>query len=85
MPFKTRDLLARSWQSQVNLSLFLLLLILTAFVLPSVPLWWTSSSARRYSSRINAPLIWATKRGDFLIAGGYRRSPPILESNPERF
>jgi hypothetical protein len=36
MPFKTRDLLARSWQSQVNLSLFLLLLILTAFVLPSV-------------------------------------------------
>jgi hypothetical protein len=36
MPFKTRDLLARSWQSQVNLSFFLLFLILTVFVLPSV-------------------------------------------------
>ena len=36
MPIKTRDLLARSWQSQANLSLFLLLLILTAFVLPAV-------------------------------------------------
>ena len=36
MPIKTRDLLARSWQSQAHLSLFLLLLILTAFVLPAV-------------------------------------------------
>jgi hypothetical protein len=36
MPFKTRDLLARSWQSQANLSLFLLLLILISFVLPAV-------------------------------------------------
>jgi hypothetical protein len=36
MPPENRDLLTRSWQSQVNLSLFLLLLILTAFVLPSV-------------------------------------------------
>jgi hypothetical protein len=36
MPIKTRDLLARSWQSQANLSLFLLLLVLTAFVIPSV-------------------------------------------------
>lgn len=36
MPLKTRDLLTRSWQSQANLALFLLLLILTAFVLPAV-------------------------------------------------
>jgi hypothetical protein len=36
MPLKTRDLLTRSWQSQANLSLFLLLLILAAFLLPSV-------------------------------------------------
>ena len=28
MPLKTRDLLTRSWQSQANLSLFLLPLIL---------------------------------------------------------
>jgi hypothetical protein len=36
MPLKTRDLLTRSWQSQTNLTLFLLLLILTAFVLPAL-------------------------------------------------
>jgi hypothetical protein len=36
MPLKTRDLLRHSWQSQANLSLFLLLLILATFVLPSV-------------------------------------------------
>ena len=36
MPVKTRDLMRRSWQSQANLSLFLFLLILVAFVLPSV-------------------------------------------------
>ncbi len=36
MPLKTRDLLTRIWLSQANLSLFLLLLILTVFVLPSV-------------------------------------------------
>jgi hypothetical protein len=36
MPVKTRDLMRRSWQSQANLSLFLLLLFLTAFVLPAV-------------------------------------------------
>ena len=36
MPSKTRDLLTRSFQSQTNLSLFLFLLILVAFVLPSV-------------------------------------------------
>jgi hypothetical protein len=36
MPFKTRDLLTRSWQSQANLSLFLFLLTLVAFLLPSV-------------------------------------------------
>jgi hypothetical protein len=36
MFLKTRDLLTRSWQSQANLSLFLLLLILVVFFLPSV-------------------------------------------------
>jgi Ion channel len=33
---KTRDLLTRGWQSQASLSLFLFLLILMAFVIPSV-------------------------------------------------
>jgi hypothetical protein len=36
MHSRTRDLLARSWQSQANLSFFLFLLILMAFVLPSM-------------------------------------------------
>jgi len=36
MPSKTRDLLARGWQSEANLSLFLFLLILVGFVLPSL-------------------------------------------------
>ncbi len=36
MHSKTRALLVRAWQSQANLSLFLLLLILVAFLLPSV-------------------------------------------------
>jgi hypothetical protein len=36
MPLNTRDLLTRSWQSQANLALFLLLLILTTFMLPAV-------------------------------------------------
>jgi hypothetical protein len=36
MSLKTRDLLTRSWQSQANLSLFLLLLVLIVFLLPSL-------------------------------------------------
>ena len=36
MQSKTHDLLARGWQSEVNLSLFLILLILAGFVLPSL-------------------------------------------------
>ena len=36
MHSKTRDLLARGWQSEANLSLFLFLLILIGFVLPSL-------------------------------------------------
>jgi hypothetical protein len=36
MHSKTRDLLTRSWQSEANLSLFLFLLILVGFVLPSL-------------------------------------------------
>jgi hypothetical protein len=36
MQSKTRDLLARGWQSEINLSLFLFLLILAGFVFPSL-------------------------------------------------
>jgi hypothetical protein len=36
MPGKTRDLMRRNWQSQANLSVFLCLLILLAFVIPSM-------------------------------------------------
>jgi hypothetical protein len=36
MHAKTRDLLTHSWQSQANLSLFLFLLVLVGFVLPSL-------------------------------------------------
>jgi hypothetical protein len=36
MHSRTRDLLARGWQSEANLSFFLFLLILMAFVLPSM-------------------------------------------------
>jgi hypothetical protein len=36
MHSKTRDLLTRSWQSEANLSLFLFLLIVVGFVLPSL-------------------------------------------------
>lgn len=36
MPSKARDLLARGWPSEANLSLFLFLLILVGFVLPSL-------------------------------------------------
>ena len=36
MHSKTRDLLTQTWQSQVNLSLFLSLLIVVGFVLPSL-------------------------------------------------
>ena len=36
MHSKTRDLLTQTWQSQVNLALFLSLLIVVGFVLPSL-------------------------------------------------
>jgi hypothetical protein len=36
MHSKTRDLLSHSWQSQANLSFFLLLLVVVTFVLPSM-------------------------------------------------
>jgi hypothetical protein len=36
MRSKTRDLLARGWQSEANLSLFLFLLVLVGFILPSL-------------------------------------------------
>ncbi len=36
MQTKARDLLTHSWESQANISLFLILLVLTIFVLPSI-------------------------------------------------
>ena len=36
MHSKTRDLLTHSWQSQANLSFFLFLLVVVAFVLPAM-------------------------------------------------
>lgn len=36
MHLKTRDLLTHSWQSQANLSFFLFLLVVVAFVLPAI-------------------------------------------------
>jgi len=44
MRSKTHDLLARSRQSQANLSVFLFLLILTGFVLPSIGIETSGSS-----------------------------------------
>ncbi len=38
MRSKTRELIARGWQSQANLSFFLFLLVLVAFVFPSIGL-----------------------------------------------
>jgi hypothetical protein len=48
MPRKVRDVIAHSWESQANLSLFLALLILLAFVLPSLGLERTDE--RLYSN-----------------------------------
>jgi hypothetical protein len=67
MPFKTRDLLARSWQLQLNLSLFLLLLILTAFVLPSVGFETITSSlhdnlAMSVVTLVGAALAWRNRK-----------------------
>ena len=38
MHSKTRDLLTHTWQSQANLSLFLFLLVIVGFVIPSLGL-----------------------------------------------
>jgi hypothetical protein len=38
MPRKVREVIAQSWESQANLSLFLALLILLVFVVPSLGL-----------------------------------------------
>ena len=35
-PTKARDLIAQTWQSQASLSLFLVLLVISIFVLPAV-------------------------------------------------
>jgi hypothetical protein len=67
MPSKTRDLLTRSWESEANLSLFLFLLILVGFVLPSVgfeknslPLY--GDMAFSVLSVVGAAIAWGNRR-----------------------
>ena len=67
MPIKTRDLLTRSWQSQANLSLFLFLLILVAFVIPSmglekhnIPLY--EDMVFSVTSVVGAAIAWGNRR-----------------------
>jgi hypothetical protein len=64
---RTQDLLAHSWQSQVNLSFFLSLLILLGFVLPSFG--FERSDMRRYediafcvTSVAGAAIAWENRR-----------------------
>ena len=67
MPVKTRDLMRRSWQSEANLSLFLCLLILLAFVMPSMgfekhnmPLY--EDMAFSVVSVVGAAIAWGNRR-----------------------
>jgi len=67
MHSKTRDLLARGWQSEANLSLFLFLLILVGFVLPSLgiekhnlPLY--ADVAFTVISFVGAAITWGDRR-----------------------
>ena len=67
MPLNTRDLLTRSWQSQTNLALFLLLLILTTFVLPAVgfeknslPLY--DRAAASVLAVVGAAIAWGNRK-----------------------
>jgi hypothetical protein len=67
MPFKTRDLLTRSWQSQASLSLFLFLLILVAFVLPSVgieknSLYFYDDAAASVVAVIGTAIAWKNRK-----------------------
>jgi hypothetical protein len=67
MHSKTRDRLTRSWQSEANLSLFLFLLILVGFVLPSVG--FEKNSLQLYGdmafsvvSLVGAAIAWGNRR-----------------------
>jgi Ion channel len=67
MPVKTRDLMRRSWQSQANLFVFLCLLILLAFVIPSMgfekhnlPLY--EDMAFSVVSVVGAAIAWGNRR-----------------------
>ena len=67
MPVKTRDLMRRNWQSQANLSVFLCLLILLAFVIPSMgfekhnlPLY--EDMAFSVVSVVGAAIAWGNRR-----------------------
>ena len=67
MLVKTRDLMRRNWQSQANLSVFLCLLILLAFVIPSMgfekhnlPLY--EDMAFSVVSVVGAAIAWGNRR-----------------------
>jgi hypothetical protein len=67
MHSKTLDLLTRGWQSQANLSLFLFLLIVAGFVLPSVgfeknslPLY--ADIVFSFISAVGAAIAWGNRR-----------------------
>ena len=67
MPLKTRDLLTRSWQSQADLSLFLFLLILVAFLLPSVgfeknSLHFYDDAAASVSGVVGTAIAWRNRK-----------------------
>ena len=67
MPVKTRELMRRSWQSQANLSVFLCLLILLSFVIPSmgfekrnIPLY--EDTVFSVTSVVGAAIAWGNRR-----------------------
>ena len=67
MPVKTRDLMRRSWQSEANLSVFLCLLILLAFVIPSMGfekhnIALYGDMAFSVESVVGAAIAWGNRR-----------------------
>ena len=67
MPLKARDLLTRSWQSQANLSLFLSLLFLVAFLLPSVgfekgSLHFYDDAAASVIAVVGTAIAWSNRK-----------------------
>jgi hypothetical protein len=55
MPRKVREVIAQSWESQANLSLFLALLVLLVFVVPSLGL--ERADERLYSELTSSVLV----------------------------